>query len=102
MVPVVGVGASALILGERPSVADLAGFALILAAAACAPGQTPPRPLLVLVLVCHDGRIAAVLADLGALEPDPSRALVLDEFRDIIERVLRDRLAADRGQNFQV
>ena len=34
VIPVVGVGSSALILGERPTPADLAGFALILAAAA--------------------------------------------------------------------
>jgi drug/metabolite transporter (DMT)-like permease len=47
IVPVVGVASSALILSERPSVADLAGFALIFAAAACAllpPGRTPSRP----------------------------------------------------------
>jgi drug/metabolite transporter (DMT)-like permease len=34
-VPVVGVAASALMLGERPTVNDLIGFALILAAASC-------------------------------------------------------------------
>jgi drug/metabolite transporter (DMT)-like permease len=34
-VPVVGVAASALMLGERPTVNDLIGFALILAAATC-------------------------------------------------------------------
>jgi drug/metabolite transporter (DMT)-like permease len=34
-VPVVGVAASAVMLGERPTVADLIGFALILAAATC-------------------------------------------------------------------
>ena len=33
--PVVGVVASVLILGERPSAADIIGFALILAASAC-------------------------------------------------------------------
>jgi drug/metabolite transporter (DMT)-like permease len=35
LVPVVGVGASALILGERPSITDMIGFASIFAAAAC-------------------------------------------------------------------
>jgi drug/metabolite transporter (DMT)-like permease len=35
-VPVLGVVASILILGERPTTADLVGFALILAASACA------------------------------------------------------------------
>ena len=34
-VPVVGVAASAVMLGERPTTNDLIGFALILAAAAC-------------------------------------------------------------------
>jgi drug/metabolite transporter (DMT)-like permease len=34
-VPVVGVAASAAMLGERPTVPDLVGFALIMAAAAC-------------------------------------------------------------------
>ena len=34
-VPVIGVVASMLMLGERPTVADVIGFALILAAAAC-------------------------------------------------------------------
>ncbi len=33
--PVIGVGASMLILGERPTVADFVGFALIFAASAC-------------------------------------------------------------------
>ncbi len=36
LVPVVGVAASALLLGDRPSAADLEGFALILMAALCA------------------------------------------------------------------
>jgi drug/metabolite transporter (DMT)-like permease len=35
-IPVVGVLATVLMVGERPTVTDLAGFALILAAAACA------------------------------------------------------------------
>jgi drug/metabolite transporter (DMT)-like permease len=35
LVPVVGVTASALILGERPTVNDFVGFAMIFAAAAC-------------------------------------------------------------------
>jgi drug/metabolite transporter (DMT)-like permease len=35
LVPVVGVTASALILGERPTVNDMVGFAMIFAAAAC-------------------------------------------------------------------
>jgi drug/metabolite transporter (DMT)-like permease len=44
LVPVVGVLASALLLGERPSAADLAGFALIFVAAVCALGpRQPPR-----------------------------------------------------------
>ena len=33
--PVVGVAGSMLMLGERPTIADLVGFALIFAAAAC-------------------------------------------------------------------
>ncbi len=33
--PVVGVGSSMLLLGERPTAADVLGFVLILAAAAC-------------------------------------------------------------------
>jgi drug/metabolite transporter (DMT)-like permease len=33
--PVVGVVASTLVLGERPSIHDIIGFVLILAAAAC-------------------------------------------------------------------
>jgi drug/metabolite transporter (DMT)-like permease len=40
LVPVVGVLASALLLGDRPSVADLTGFTLIFVAAVCALG--PP------------------------------------------------------------
>ena len=39
--PVVGVSSSMLILGERPTTADLIGFALIFAAAACV--LVPPR-----------------------------------------------------------
>jgi drug/metabolite transporter (DMT)-like permease len=35
LVPVVGVSASAAILGERPTITDIAGFAMIFAAAAC-------------------------------------------------------------------
>ncbi len=35
LVPVIGVTASAIVLGERPSVPDIIGFALIFAAAAC-------------------------------------------------------------------
>jgi len=45
--PVIGVGSSMLMLGERPTAADLVGFALILAAAACVlvPGRSrPPTP----------------------------------------------------------
>jgi drug/metabolite transporter (DMT)-like permease len=38
LVPVVGVAASVAILGDRPSAADLAGFALIFIAAVCALG----------------------------------------------------------------
>ena len=34
-VPVVGVVASMILLGERPTVPDIIGFALIFAAAAC-------------------------------------------------------------------
>ena len=48
-IPVVGVLATVLMVGERPTVTDLAGFALILAAAACAlwcrpPPTKPSRP----------------------------------------------------------
>src|SRR5262245_42262945 len=45
--PVIGVGSSMLMLGERPTAADLVGFALILAAAAgvLVPGRSrPPTP----------------------------------------------------------
>jgi drug/metabolite transporter (DMT)-like permease len=38
LVPVVGVGASVALLGDRPSAADLGGFALIFIAAVCALG----------------------------------------------------------------
>jgi drug/metabolite transporter (DMT)-like permease len=41
--PVIGVIASVLVLGERPTATDIVGFALILAASACALfGRTPP------------------------------------------------------------
>ena len=43
-VPVIGVLSSALLLGERPSLADLAGFACILAAAALVLLQPAARP----------------------------------------------------------
>lgn len=47
-VPAIGVASSALILGERPTLPDLAGFALIFAASACVllrPQETVPvRP----------------------------------------------------------
>jgi drug/metabolite transporter (DMT)-like permease len=35
LVPVVGIGGSTILLGERPTANDLIGFALIFAAAAC-------------------------------------------------------------------
>jgi drug/metabolite transporter (DMT)-like permease len=47
LVPVVGITASALILGERPTLNDILGFAMIFAAAACVllqPGVKPPEP----------------------------------------------------------
>jgi len=45
LVPVVGVIASAVILGERPDLYDVMGFALIFAAAACVLLQpAPPQP----------------------------------------------------------
>jgi len=40
--PVIGVVSSVLVLGERPTVADVAGFALIFAAAACVLIQPQP------------------------------------------------------------
>jgi len=41
--PVIGVIASVLVLGERPTASDVVGFALILAASACALlGRAPP------------------------------------------------------------
>jgi drug/metabolite transporter (DMT)-like permease len=47
LVPVVGITASALLLGERPTANDIVGFALVFAAAACVllqPGVKPPEP----------------------------------------------------------
>jgi drug/metabolite transporter (DMT)-like permease len=44
MTPIVGVGASALILGERPTLNDIVGFVLIFCAASCVlltPGAKP-------------------------------------------------------------
>jgi drug/metabolite transporter (DMT)-like permease len=41
--PVIGVASSILVLGERPTVADIIGFALILAASACVL-LSPPAP----------------------------------------------------------
>jgi drug/metabolite transporter (DMT)-like permease len=44
LVPVVGIAASTLILGERPTINDIGGFAMIFAAAACVllrPGLKP-------------------------------------------------------------
>jgi hypothetical protein len=44
---VVGIGGSAILLAERPTVNDLIGFALIFAAAACVllqPGVKPIEP----------------------------------------------------------
>lgn len=43
LIPVIGVAASALLLGEHPSVSDIGGFALTFAAAACVIIQ-PERP----------------------------------------------------------
>jgi drug/metabolite transporter (DMT)-like permease len=47
LVPVIGVTASTIILGERPSIADIVGFVMIFAAAACVllqPGGRRPEP----------------------------------------------------------
>jgi drug/metabolite transporter (DMT)-like permease len=45
--PVIGVIASVLVLGERPTAADVVGFALILAASACALlGRAPPAEIM--------------------------------------------------------
>jgi drug/metabolite transporter (DMT)-like permease len=47
LVPVVGITASALLLGERQTTNDIVGFALVFAAAACVllqPGVKPPEP----------------------------------------------------------
>jgi len=46
--PVVGVAASTLVQGERPTSSDIIGFTLVLAAAACvllAPGARAPAPI---------------------------------------------------------
>lgn len=43
LVPVVGVGASIIVLGERPGIADIIGYALIFAAAACVLLQPPVK-----------------------------------------------------------
>lgn len=45
LVPVVGVIAAAVLLGERPTTPDIAGFVLIFAAAACVLLQPPPKPM---------------------------------------------------------
>jgi drug/metabolite transporter (DMT)-like permease len=42
--PVVGIASSALIIGERPTAADIIGFALILSAAACVLLPSARRP----------------------------------------------------------
>ena len=47
LVPVIGVTASTIVLGERPTVSDIIGFVLIFAAAACVllqPGGRRPEP----------------------------------------------------------
>jgi drug/metabolite transporter (DMT)-like permease len=47
LVPVIGVSASTIILGERPTTPDIIGFAMIFAAAACVllqPGGRRPEP----------------------------------------------------------
>ena len=44
-VPVIGVIASVVILGERPTVTDIVGFALIFAASACVMLTRPPPAL---------------------------------------------------------
>lgn len=44
LVPVIGVTASTVILGERPTVPDMIGFALIFAAAACVLLQPTAKP----------------------------------------------------------
>jgi drug/metabolite transporter (DMT)-like permease len=44
---VVGITASTLLLGERPTPTDITGFVMIFAAAACVllqPGVKPPEP----------------------------------------------------------
>jgi len=45
LVPVVGVTASTLILGERPTITDIIGFAAIFAAAACVLLQPSAKPI---------------------------------------------------------
>ena len=44
LVPVVGVTASTILLGERPTLTDMFGFALVFAAAACVLLQRDRRP----------------------------------------------------------
>jgi drug/metabolite transporter (DMT)-like permease len=47
LVPVIGVTASTIFLHERPSISDIAGFALIFVAAACVllqPNSRRPEP----------------------------------------------------------
>jgi drug/metabolite transporter (DMT)-like permease len=47
LVPVFGISASVLLLGERPTATDVIGFTMIFAAAACVllqPGAKPPEP----------------------------------------------------------
>ena len=44
LVPVVGVTASAILLGERPTSNDIVGFAMVFAAAACVLLQRDRRP----------------------------------------------------------
>jgi drug/metabolite transporter (DMT)-like permease len=45
LIPIIGVGSSAVLLGERPTLNDTVGFALVFAAAACVLLQPNRRPL---------------------------------------------------------
>ncbi len=64
--PVIGVIASILILGERPTAADLVGFALIFAASACVLFRRGRRAERLALICCASSATRAVIALCGS------------------------------------